>query len=127
MIKIYISGRYMSHANTSFERYEEISQNILKAEKVAIKLADMGVGFFCPHLHTAHFEVKSLAKEDFYIELDMDMLAQCQAIFMLGGWSRSKGANKELTWAIDHDMRVFGESDPGVYDEIKSWTEAYSS
>lgn len=107
MKKVYIAGAYSSRALTSEERYIEISNNILNAESTAIWMANMGIGFICPHLHTAHFEEKAKAPESFYRELDMDLLAACQGIYMLEGWQKSSGSRAEHDWAMENGLPVF--------------------
>ncbi len=90
MKRVYIAGPYMG------ADYNEIDQHIRDAEEAAIWLANNGIGFFCAHTHTAHFEVKAKAGEAFYRELDMTFLAECDAMLMLPDWESSRGANAEM-------------------------------
>lgn len=91
---IYVAGPY--RGKTHDERsFNEIEANIRRAEAVAIALWDKGYGVFCPHLNTCHFEVKSSAPAELYLEADLRMLSACDAILMLPGWEQSAGACKE--------------------------------
>jgi|GEM_PF-4299406 len=63
---IFIAGPYFGNGDKS-----KIQDNIRHAEQYQIALANAGIGFFCPHNHTEHFEIKATANEDFYRTLDM--------------------------------------------------------
>jgi len=84
---VFIAGPYFGNGNKS-----RIKDNVRYAERFQIALADAGVGFFCPHKHTEHFEIKSKASEDFYRELDMIFLRKtADAIMAIPGWETSSG------------------------------------
>lgn len=96
---VYIAGPYRG------KTYNEIEANIRQAEAAAIVLWDAGFGAFCPHLNTAHFEVKSTALPEAYLQLDLRMLEACTDILMLPGWRDSEGSRREL-----HRARELGLS-----------------
>jgi predicted methyltransferase MtxX (methanogen marker protein 4) len=50
---VVIAGPYIGDG-----RLETIERNIREAELYAVALANRGIGFFCPHLHTHHLEAR---------------------------------------------------------------------
>lgn len=98
---LFVAGAYMNSDP------KEIECNIQLAEKYSIELWNLGYKVFCPHLNTAHFEVKANADEKTYKEFDMRMLQSCDAIFALPNWEESKGAKAEIEEAKRLGKRVF--------------------
>ncbi len=116
---IFIAGPYFSGGDP-----EKIEQNIRHAERYQIALANRGIGFFCAHNHTEHFEVKANAPEPFYHELDMELLKRaCDALLAIPGWENSQGAKKEVGYAIRHGMKVFYPKSPEDLTEIEKWAK----
>lgn len=104
---IYIAGRYTGHTH-DYRSYFEIHRHITDALEAARQLAYLGYGFFCPHAHSAHFEVIAPeVKPTYWYELDNKFLAACDAILMLPDWEKSKGAVAERELAISLGMPVF--------------------
>lgn len=97
---VYVAGPYMGKTHSA-QSYNEIEENIRVAEKAAIRLWDAGFGVFCPHLNTRHFEVKSEAPREAYIEADLKLLEPCDIILMLPSWETSRGALEERLAAIN--------------------------
>jgi hypothetical protein len=80
----------------------------MAASECARKLAHLKYGFFCPHLHSAHFEVIAPeVKPPFWYELDNHFLEACDALLMLPDWDQSKGAIAERELAINLGLPVF--------------------
>ena len=46
-----------------------------------------------------------------YMKLSIDMLEMCDAVFMLKGWRKSCGANREFGYALARDMFIIQETD----------------
>ena len=46
-----------------------------------------------------------------YMKLDMCMLEMCSAIYMLRGWEKSLGANREYGYALAKEMQVMWEEE----------------
>ena len=91
---VFISGRY------SAATYLEVDENIAECRKVAAWLAERGIGFWAPHLHSAHFEaITPDVPNTFWRELDLKFLPVCDAMYMLSGWEESMGATAER-WAM---------------------------
>ena len=100
---VYVSGKY------SGDSHEEISDNILKARKVAIELWEQGHAVICPHLNTSHMEVDCHIHYDNYIEGDLMMIARCDAMVMLSGWEDSQGAVIEKGYAENLRIPIYYE------------------
>ena len=99
---LYIAGPYMGPT------YRHIEANIMDARLAAIELAEAGIGFFCPHLNSAHFEQWTPdVPESFWKTLDMQMLKHCDAILMLPRWDKSSGARAEKVEAERLGLPVF--------------------
>jgi len=99
---IYISGQYS--AKTIFGRI----WNIYKAGKVALRYWEQNHAVICPHLNTSCFGELwfHTDKCDYntWMEGDIEILRRCDAIVMMKGWEKSKGAYQEYTMA-----RVWGK------------------
>ena len=103
---VYIAGPYQgkTHGGRS---YMQIEEHIRMAEKYAIMLWDAGFGVFCPHLNTAHFELKSKAPTQAYVEADIRMLEVCDILFLLPGWENSKGTKQEIERAKELALPIY--------------------
>lgn len=104
---LFISGPYSGKTHDAFS-VKEISENIEKAKQAAIFCATHQVLFFCPHLHTAHFEIfcpKVPIK--FYYELDKKFLSICNGIILLDKWEYSKGSVEELKYFTENNFPFF--------------------
>lgn len=116
---IFIAGPYFGAGDKS-----KIQGNIRKAEQYQIALANAGVGFFCPHNHTEHFEIKAHANEDFYREMDMIFLQKtADAVMAIPGWETSTGTKAEIEWAQNNGLPVFYPKNPEDLREIIEWAK----
>lgn len=98
---LFIAGAYTG------SDFNEIEKNIRLSESYSIELWNRGYKVFCPHLNTAHFEVKAKADEKTYKEFDMTMLKCCDAVFALPNWKESEGAKAEIDEAQRLGKPVF--------------------
>ncbi len=106
---VYIAGPYGDAGG-----FDIIHRNIQTARSYAVEIAKMGVGFFCPHLNSAHFE-KDCPEipVEFWQEMDIGFLGTCDAVFLLPGWEGSKGTARELEeWKKLVDGPVFTSFGP---------------
>lgn len=44
-----------------------------------------------------------------YMKMSLHMLDMCEAIYMLDGWSKSCGANREFGYALAKDKIIYKE------------------
>lgn len=104
---VYIAGPYRGQTH-DWKSYFEIDRNITNALEAAARLAQAGVGYFCPHKHSEHMEVITpTVPPEYWIELDIEILSACDAILMLPRWTTSSGATAECDWAKAHGIPVF--------------------
>ena len=95
-MKIYISG-----AITGTDDYIERFAN---AEK---ELTEQGYSVVNPAKVNAQLPEDTTYEE--YMKMCFCMLDMCEAIYMLKGWRKSCGANRELWYAMKKDMTIMYE------------------
>ena len=95
-MKIYISGA-ITGTNDYMERFA-------KAEK---ELTEQGYSVVNPAKVNAQLPEDTSYEE--YMKMCFFMLDMCEAIFVLQGWSKSCGANRELGYAMAKDMIIMYE------------------
>ena len=95
MARIYISGPM-----TGIENYKEI---FVKAEQ---ELQEQGHSVVNPAL--VDFILTDATYEE-YMKVDMFLLNMCDTIYMLKGWEKSCGANREYGYAIARNYTVLHE------------------
>lgn len=95
-MKIYISG-----AITGTDDYME---RFAKAEK---ELTEQGYSVVNPAKVNAQLPEDTSYEE--YMKMSLCMVDMCEAIYMLDGWNKSCGANREYGYAIAKDKIVMYE------------------
>lgn len=50
-------------------------------------------------------------KYEEYMKVDMTLLPMCDAIYLLKGWEQSRGANRELGYAMAAGMKIMREGE----------------
>lgn len=116
---IFIAGPYFSGGDPV-----KIEENIRNAEKYQIALANQGIGFFCSHNHTEHFEEKAKAPEEFYKQLDFQILKKsADAIIAIPGWEDSPGSQNEVKWAKENSMKIFYPKSPSDLGKVINWVK----
>jgi len=106
-MKIYISGPM-----TGVENYKQIFEEYEK------KLTELGFTVFNP----AWFDYKQGWDYDEILELDLAALQKCEAIFMLPGWEKSKGACIEYGYAMAKGLNIMHMS---YLEEARKWEEMH--
>ena len=97
---VYIAGPYRSNGRTN------VDINIQFARRAAITLArEGGIGFYSPHLNSAHFEdyvyedsFEPMSIDEFFLAHGIHMLSFCDALVLIPGWRQSEGTLKEVEW-----------------------------
>ena len=92
----------------------EFSENIKKAESVAIEVWRLGAACICPHKNTAFFGGK--APDDVWLSGSQAILRRCDAVLMIEGWRDSEGAKAEHALAQRLDKPVFY-----TLGEVQAW------
>ena len=97
-MKIYISGAITNNPNykEDFERAEDYLQREYPNDEI---INPALVNSFLPK-STSHKE---------YMRMSFCMLDMADAIFMIDGWEKSCGANRELGYALAKDMIIIHE------------------
>ena len=97
---VYLAGPY---SDTTEEGRD---LNVARAAKVAKRLWIMGVAAICPHLNNYKFEGNASLGDKNWLEMfeifltgDFEIITRCDAVMMLPGWEKSKGACAEFVFA----------------------------
>lgn len=100
---VYIAGPY-----TAPTRCEE-EANIQRAREVADRVARAGAFPVCPHLLGAGLEDAGDAA--FWYEGTLELMRRCDAVVLVPGWEKSKGAQNEAGVADIRNMLLFRAQD----------------
>jgi hypothetical protein len=107
MIVVYLAGPYTGPTH-DHRSYLAIERHIMQAREAAAWCVQQGYGFFCPHLHSAHFEcITPDAPPEYWYALDLRFLPVCDAVLLLPGWEQSQGALREKAEAERLGLPVF--------------------
>ena len=108
--RIYIGGPYSGRKQKDDPDVPaEINTNIQKARNTALRLAEMGYSWYCPHLNTCHFEQDCQLPHthDAYLPPDFSWISCCDAIILTDGWEGSYGTTQEIEYAKSLNIPVF--------------------
>lgn len=83
-----------------------VNENITAASRIALEAARAGWMPVCPHKNSAGFEHTEIPAA-FWYEGDIALMLRCDAVLMLPGYERSKGALAELDTAKAAGMGVY--------------------
>ena len=96
---VYVAGPFRG------KDHYEIHKNICAAETLALEVWKTENAALCPHLNTAHFQ--DTLPDHIWLDGDLEMLLRCDALILTPDWERSKGAQAERQFAIEHNIPVF--------------------
>lgn len=115
---MYIAGPY-SHMLES-----GIQDNINRAALAGLDCCRAGWSVHIPHKNFAGFHVHQDIPYDTWIERDLAILAKCDAVLLLEGWSSSAGASREFQFAeelgIPHFFARDGIPKPELIRGVKA-------
>ncbi len=103
---LYIAGPYSDP-----DPIHGIEQNVSRASAIALEAWRAGWVAVCPHKNTYPFHYCTDIPESVWLEGDIELLKRCDAILMIPGWHRSKGAGNEQRVAQRAGIMIF------YYDE----------
>ena len=98
---IYVAGPYSG----------DIEGNIERAEEVSIQLIRKGFHVITPHKNTAgyeRYEDENITYET-WMELSLNILSRCDAIYVMNGSHQSKGTQREIEFAKRHNIEIINE------------------
>jgi hypothetical protein len=98
---VFISGPYRAETKAG------VGQNIKRAREAALRLWGADTAVICPHLNTAFFD--GVQPDIVWLQGDLEILARCDAIYMLKGWKTSFGSVAEHQLATDLELEVMYE------------------
>jgi hypothetical protein len=101
---VYVAGPYTGPDANS------IHDNIEKARRIAVTLWKEGYAVICPHLNSAHMD--GVVSWEQFMEADLLILSKCDAIALVPGWEKSKGACMEFQKAQELGLRIIMPDDP---------------
>lgn len=114
MILVYISGPITAPT------IEALDANIKRGSDMAARLARLGYGFHCPHLNS-NFPGAEKIPHAQWMQMDLRILAACDAVVMLEGWEKSVGAEMEFREAHTLNKPVFYESDTDLESNLAEY------
>ena len=110
-LRIYIAGPYTPRDCGLHDAAVVVQRNVDRAILAAWEVIRRGhlpyVSHLTHYLHLRTPENMSPLPQDFWYEYDLTWLEACDAILMLPGWTRSRGATLEHDHALRRGMRVF--------------------
>lgn len=95
---VFIAGPYNG------EPYQ-VERNVWKAREAAIALWATGFVAICPHLNSHNFG--GVVPEGEFYKAYLEVLSRCDAVLMLNGSWKSKGATLEVNRAMELGLPVF--------------------
>ncbi len=98
---IYLAGPFRSKTQWG------ITQNVQRAERVSLELWKQGWVVVCPHKMTEHFQNE--CPDKLWLDGCLELLARCDAIYMLKGWWDSEGSRGELKRAGELGLEIYYE------------------
>jgi hypothetical protein len=102
-IIVYIAGPVRG------DTYWDVTENIRRAERLALEVWSLGVVALCPHTNTRNFH--GALPDETWLRGDLVMLSRCDAIIFTEDWERSRGATAEHAFAEKHHIPIFYTTD----------------
>lgn len=109
---VYVAGPY--RAKFEYQR----RANILNAADWACLIWRAGAAALCPHLNTAHFG--GLVPNQMFLDGDLVMLHNCDALFLTPRWPMSDGARDERDYALAQGIPAFDE-----FEDLEQWIKDF--
>ena len=93
---VYVIGAYSG----------DVKKNIEIAEGVSIALIYAGYHVITPHKNTAGYEQyeNDIITYQTWIDMDLNILSRCDAIFIMESAKNSKGSQIEIAFAKEHGI-----------------------
>lgn len=101
---LYIAGPYSGN----------VEQNIKNAEIVSIGLIKAGFHVLTPHKNTSgyeQYENGDAINYQTWIDLDLDLLSRCDAIYVMSNSENSMGVKKEIIFCEENNIPIIHENE----------------
>jgi uncharacterized protein DUF4406 len=96
---VYVAGPF--RAATAWKRH----RNILEAEALAFRVAELGAMPLCPHTNTANFDGE--LTDGFWLAGTLELLRRCDAAVFTDRWDESRGAIAERHFCKETRIEIF--------------------
>jgi hypothetical protein len=113
---VYIAGPF--RAETAWE----IEENIRKAERVALEVAEHGGVPVCPHTMYRFFH--GTLSDETWLNVTMNLLTVCHAVISIDERGWSEGTNAELREAAKRKIQQFRAASNDLAMWIAGWVNA---
>ena len=108
---VFVAGPYRAPSEW------DITENIRKAEKVALALWRMGASVICPQKNTANFG--GAAPDSVWLNGAQEMVRRSDGVMTVNGWEDSEGARAEVDLAKSLGLPVFA-----TLEEVSEWLQS---
>jgi hypothetical protein len=95
---IYVSGRVTGMPNYNREAFAEAEAELSKAGHTVLN----------PVKYIPEVNPEAITHRQ-YVDMGLAMLDCCDAIYLLDGWEKSKGAVVEYAFALQHGIKILTE------------------
>lgn len=91
-----------------------VRRNIEAARDLGLMVAEAGAYPVIPHTNTGEF-YGLLDEATLWVPGAMELLKRCDAVVALDTWEKSKGAQAEMRWALEHKLPWLVYQDAGAF------------
>lgn len=92
----------------------DIAENVRRAERLGLAVAQLGAMPLIPHANTALFHGQGT--EQFWLDGTLELLRRSDAVMLTENWRDSVGGRAEREHAIERGIPVFSD-----IDELEEW------
>lgn len=107
--KIYVAGPY----SATDERATR--ENVINAGSVGLELICNGWNVIIPHKNFSFMDnfipIRPELTNELFYDLTLDLLAECDAIYLMENWAESTGAQNKFEYAAANGIQIFFHQD----------------
>lgn len=102
-MRVYIAGSMRGLPEYNYPAFDAAEKRLNEQGYSVVNPANIGRAHFGNRKDLSEDEI------DFLMAEELSLLVECEAIYLLKGWYKSKGARKELYHAIGNDLEIILE------------------